>query len=116
MSKGHMSFDQLLDILQNKQPSTATVSNPDSPVMGPTQAPNAILGAGDPVKPRNRCFFGNCNKKLMLTDITCKCNERFCMAHRQAEVHCCTFDFKSEAKCKLMAANPKVDGTKLDRI
>jgi predicted nucleic acid binding AN1-type Zn finger protein len=61
-----------------------------------------------------RC--GHCPKKLTLTDTTCKCSQRFCMAHRHPESHSCTFDFKGEGQTLLEKQNPKTSGTKIERI
>jgi predicted nucleic acid binding AN1-type Zn finger protein len=44
---------------------------------------------------KNRC--GCCQSKLKLTDLTCKCGQRFCSKHFFAELHNCTYDFKASA-------------------
>ena len=44
------------------------------------------------IKPKNRCPFPNCNKKLQLTDMQCKCELIFCALHRLPEAHQCTFN------------------------
>lgn len=101
-------------------------SNPDSPVTGPTPSnamvldePLALLQQQQqqqPKKPANRCSQTTCNKKLMLTDITCKCCNRFCSAHRMPEDHACSYDFKAAGK-KLLESNLlKVDGSKMERL
>jgi hypothetical protein len=45
-----------------------------------------------------RCSHDGCNKKLMLSDMACRCEKRFCALHRQPEIHKCTFDFKAHGK------------------
>jgi predicted nucleic acid binding AN1-type Zn finger protein len=40
----------------------------------------------------NRCCAADCRKKLKLTDMDCRCQKRFCAAHRLPETHACTFD------------------------
>ena len=65
-------------------------------------------------KPKSRC--GHCSKKLALTDTTCKCSQRFCMAHRHPELHSCTFDFKAEGQKILEANNPKMIASKLNKL
>lgn len=43
-------------------------------------------------KSKKKCPFQNCNKKLQLVDMKCKCDHIFCSAHRLPESHQCTFD------------------------
>ena len=45
---------------------------------------------------KNRCNHKDCNKKLKLTDIKCKCDLIFCSKHRMPENHNCSFNFKNE--------------------
>ena len=45
---------------------------------------------------RERCSFEGCSKKLLLTDIKCKCEKRYCQKHRLPETHHCSFNFKTE--------------------
>lgn len=49
-------------------------------------------------KPVNRCGAPDCKRKLLLTDITCRCGVRCCMAHRDSTQHACKYDFKAEGK------------------
>jgi hypothetical protein len=42
------------------------------------------------------CEFSGCKKKLMLSDMACKCQKTFCGLHRHSEGHNCTFDFKGD--------------------
>jgi len=59
----------------------------------------------------NKCAADGCKKRLLLTDITCKCGFTFCMSHRGAREHKCNYDFKSESRSNLernvVAAAPK---------
>lgn len=41
-----------------------------------------------------RCGHPDCRRKLMLTDMPCKCGITFCPLHRLSEQHACTFDYK----------------------
>jgi hypothetical protein len=52
-------------------------------------------------KSKSSCFA--CSRKLDLAARTmiCKCSHIFCSVHRQAEVHNCTYDFKSNQVNKL---------------
>lgn len=65
---------------------------------------------------KNRCPFEGCRKRLTLTDITCKCKQKFCMKHRYPEDHECNYDYKSEARKKLKRENFVVSGTKVEKI
>lgn len=46
---------------------------------------------------KTRCCFAGCKKKLKLADTPCRCNLRFCRAHRLPENHNCTYNFKQRA-------------------
>ena len=48
----------------------------------------------DSKKKTKRCNHITCNKKLVMFDFICKCDNHFCMQHRNPEDHNCTFDFK----------------------
>ena len=45
-----------------------------------------------------RCECVGCNKKLMLSDLKCKCEKYFCQGHRFATDHICPYDYKGESK------------------
>ena len=40
-------------------------------------------------KKKNRCSFDGCNKKLKLTDFSCRCKKIYCAKHRTQESHNC---------------------------
>lgn len=65
---------------------------------------------------KNRCPVDGCGKRLGLLDLTCKCEQKFCMKHRHPEEHSCDYDFKSEGREKLEKDNKAVLGIKLERI
>jgi len=67
-------------------------------------------------KPANRCSHTDCRVKLMLTDMACKCESRFCSMHRMPESHKCTFDFKAAARVILEKNLVKVSASCLERI
>lgn len=62
----------------------------------------------------NRCW--ECNKKLSLTAIKCRCGYVFCSTHRHAEQHTCTFDYKEKGRVQITQNNPLVVQQKLDHI
>ena len=45
---------------------------------------------------KNRCNFAECNKKLKITDMSCKCKKIFCKFHKFPEDHKCDFNYNSE--------------------
>ena len=49
---------------------------------------------------RPRCSHKKCNKKLKLTDMSCKCSKIFCQKHRLPETHECTWNPKNEESMK----------------
>jgi len=93
---------QTYDVLFSNKPIYSTVmeSMPEKPV----------------VKENNRCHYNGCKKKLLLSDVSCKCKERYCLAHRLPETHTCTYDFKAEGKTQLTDVLQKVNGYKLERL
>ncbi|KAG6522273.1 zinc finger A20 and AN1 domain-containing stress-associated protein 5-like [Zingiber officinale] len=64
--------------------------------------------------PPNRC--ASCRKRVGLTGFKCRCGATFCGAHRLAELHGCTFDFKAAGREAIARANPVVKADKLQKI
>ena len=52
-------------------------------------------------KKKKRCALDGCRKKLKLTDMDCKCKNRFCSIHRLPETHNCSWDPKSKNEIKI---------------
>ena len=50
-----------------------------------------------------RCCMPECNKKLKLSDMECRCKQRFCLTHRLPEDHNCSVDYKNVNPLKLEA-------------
>lgn len=44
----------------------------------------------------SKCCMEGCKKKLSVLDYACKCEKYHCSAHRPAEVHSCTFDYRAD--------------------
>ena len=57
-----------------------------------------------------------CNKKLGLMVFTCKCEQRFCIAHMQPELHNCTYDHKAQQRKELKKQLPQVCAEKVIKI
>ncbi|CAN6297508.1 unnamed protein product [Urochloa humidicola] len=72
--------------------------------------------AGGPVKPAavNRCTA--CRKKVGLLGFRCCCGETFCGAHRYAEKHACSFDYKRAGRERIAKNNPLVVADKIAKI
>lgn len=64
----------------------------------------------------NKCNYPDCNKKLKLTDIKCRCGFKFCALHRYSDKHNCTFDYKNMGEIELTKQNPVVNFSKFEKI
>ena len=62
----------------------------------------------------NKCYIMECNKKLLLTSIKCKCNNTFCDKHRYPESHNCSFNYKLNIMKKLRDNNPQILDKKIE--
>jgi predicted nucleic acid binding AN1-type Zn finger protein len=62
----------------------------------------------------NRC--PTCQKKLALTDLTCRCGPRYCSVHRLPEAHACTHDFRTDGLKVLATQLERMAGEKLQKI
>lgn len=91
-----------------------------TPQMGATSVkseelpPLTLEKTAEPAANKNRC--GACQKKLKLTDLSCRCTLRFCAQHRAPEEHACTFDFKSAGRAHLEKQLEKAVADKVQRI
>jgi len=47
--------------------------------------------------------MSECNKKLKLSDMECRCKQRFCLTHRLPEDHNCSVNYKNVNPLKLEA-------------
>ena len=52
--------------------------------------------------PKEKCSFTGCQTKLTLVSIRCKCEKKYCNAHRPPENHMCSYDYKSAGKEELL--------------
>ena len=87
---------------------------------GLAEEPINPLTSQEPVKgpaarPK-RCQMDQCKAKLLLTDSICKCAGFYCMQHRHAELHKCTFDFRATGANDLGKRLVAVTGSKLERF
>lgn len=65
-------------------------------------------------KNKNRC--AKCNKKLGFIPFNCKCGNSFCSKCRYPESHECTYDFRADAKEKILKENPVIKCNKINQI
>ncbi|CAL8068149.1 unnamed protein product [Calicophoron daubneyi] len=63
---------------------------------------------------KNRCH--ECNKKVGLTGLTCRCGYTFCGYHRYTDRHNCTYDYQFQAQEEIRKNNPTVKGEKIRKI
>jgi hypothetical protein len=63
---------------------------------------------------KNRCY--ECNKKLGLLPIKCRCNNIFCEKHRYAEKHMCSYNYQEQYKKELIKQNNLVISEKISKI
>ena len=63
---------------------------------------------------KKRCF--ECNKKINICSIQCRCLQYFCGLHRYAEQHKCIFDYKTFEKEKLSKNMIPIRLNKIEQI
>lgn len=55
--------------------------------------------------------------KLSISAFACRCDKKFCSAHRPSEMHSCTYDYKAEqSKNLLKHMSTSVVAKKIDII
>jgi hypothetical protein len=75
----------------------------------------------------NICEYDNCNKKLNIFSIKCRCGKTFCKKHEFPYVnysnytnlldgHMCKYDYKTEARKMIMEKNPIIKSDKIIKI
>ncbi len=61
-----------------------------------------------------KCYC--CNKSCNIIFFKCRCENTYCLKHKNPENHQCNFDFKEYGKEILLQQNPIVSGSKIDKI
>jgi len=79
--------------------STATPQEPPKPQKSPTL-----------------CNHGSCKAKINFLSFACRCGGNFCVKHRCAEEHKCTYDYKNMATKEMAKNNPKIVREKINKI
>ncbi|KAJ8493785.1 hypothetical protein OPV22_015506 [Ensete ventricosum] len=95
-----------------KPPHASSSASAAAPPAGNARAPPAL--ASPAAAGPSRCAM--CRKRVGLTGFRCRCGATHCGAHRHAEQHGCTFDFKAAGREAIARANPVVKADKLNRI
>ena len=62
----------------------------------------------------NKCW--NCNKKVGVVKVPCRCGFVYCAKHRHAEAHQCDFDYLAMQQAKIIKENPVIQAMKMDKI
>ncbi len=66
---------------------------------------------------KTHCAMKDCKKKIRLgQETSCKCGLLFCLTHRYADQHRCTFDYRQEQQNKIKKENPEVIADKIRKI
>eukprot|EP00808_Paulinella_micropora_P003508 g23123.t1 len=65
-------------------------------------------------KHTNRCW--QCNKRIGITGVECRCGYVFCGVHRYADQHNCSFDYRKLQRKKLEKENFQLQRKKFERI
>lgn len=60
-----------------------------------------MIEAPNQKQQKPRCALPECNKKLKLSDLQCRCEKRFCLNHRLPEQHICSLNYKNVNPIKL---------------
>merc|ERR1712142_255939 len=122
--------DAMADLMKPEEvkvetPSAAssTVSPPPTPESPKPKRENPIVADQEekPVvtsppakKQKKKC--GVCKKKLGLTGFECRCGLYYCGIHRYSDQHNCPFDYKTDGRKQIAAANPAVRGEKIQKL
>jgi len=109
-----------------ERPSTATPgkndlksATVDGTIVSLPSEPSPSLSPVELAKKRNearRCGHSECKKRLVLTDVTCRCGITFCMTHRIGSSHKCTFDYKALSRAGLEQNSVSAAPKKLNKI
>ena len=71
-------------------------------------------------KKKNRCSLKGCKRKLKLTNMACRCKNRYCDKHRLPESHNCKWDPRSSVEIenykKNCCLNVTAHFSKIDKI
>jgi len=64
----------------------------------------------------NYCAYTDCDRKLKLTSMACKCKKTFCKYHKLPEQHICEYDYKETNYKKQKIIDMKCISDKLNKF
>lgn len=65
----------------------------------------------------NKCNFDNCNKKIKISGLKCRCGNFYCTIHRLPEMHNCDFiDNEQDKKRQKTIDNMLCVSKKIDKL
>ena len=113
-----------IDVYQNDLSSDTSQNDSKKMIKDPNQvieinSITELKSSSDPLRSvsSNSIRCEKCQKKLRLAQqFQCKCRAFFCSAHKYADTHACSFDFKKEWRDALDSKNPKINGKKIEKI
>lgn len=114
--------DAMADLMKPQVPevefkSPADTPKPESPkreVQLKDEEEGTPVASPPAKKQKKKC--GMCKKKLGLTGFECRCGKFYCGLHRYSDQHACPFDYKSDGRKLIAAANPAVRGEKVQKL
>ena len=62
------------------------------------------------------CNFNECNRRIKITDLKCRCNKYFCSRHSFPEDHKCDYDYKEPNKKQKKIDELKCVSTKVQKL
>jgi len=63
-----------------------------------------------------KCNFAACTKRLLLSDLACRCGHRFCSTHRYSNEHMCAFDYRKMGAASLSTSLVKCVASSLKDV
>lgn len=99
------SDNNLLETCKNSTESCVKLSE--------TSISDSITDLQTKKKASNSCMF--CKKKSLML-YQCKCGQDYCVHHKNAEHHECTFDYKKFQREIIAKNNPVVAAEKIKKI
>ncbi len=65
---------------------------------------------------KKKCSYNECNHRIKLTNLPCKCGNIYCIEHRLPEKHNCTFDYKNEKSRRQLIEDMECKSLKIQKI
>lgn len=72
--------------------------------------------AEEPKVQTNTSKCWDCNRKVGLVQVPCKCGYVYCPKHRHSEAHNCKFDYHQQQKSLLEKNNPQIAHKKMEKM